>query len=118
MRNSDQSEPWNVCEDPPFGKSKPVLCSMEGTWRLVSQDNMEECMKALGLTPNVIIMVMRSDMMLTIYEDIDKRWKIMTEANIKAKSIRGYRTANFKMTANKFLLGEAKPELLEDWDPR
>ena len=60
----------------------------------------------------------RSDCMVTMYEDLDKQWKILTETCVKAKSIRGYKTKNFKMTANKFQLGVAKPELLEDWDPR
>jgi len=118
MLIKDPDEPWNVCESPPFGKFKPKLGSMEGIWRLVSTEHMEEVLEALGITPMVAIMVMRSDMMLTIYEDIDKQWKILTETSIKAKSIRGYRTRNYKMTANKFIPGEAKPELLEDWDPR
>lgn len=60
----------------------------------------------------------RSDFMVTLYEDLDKQWKILSETCVKAKSIRGYKTKSFKMTANKFRLGEAKPELLEDWDPR
>ena len=77
-----------------------------------------QVLRAIGITPMVAIMVMRSDMMLTIYEDIDHQWKILTETSIRAKSIRGYRTRNFKMTANKFNLNEPKPELLEDWDPR
>ena len=56
--------------------------------------------------------------MVTIYEDLDKQWKIMTETCVKAKSMCGYKTKSFKMTSNKFRLNEAKPELLEDWDPR
>jgi hypothetical protein len=48
----------------------------------------------------------------------DKQWKILSETSIKAKSIRGYKTRNFKLTSNKFKLNEPKPELLEDWDPR
>jgi len=56
--------------------------------------------------------------MVTIYEDLDKQWKILSETCVKAKSIRGYKTQNFKMTSNKFRIGVAKPELLEDWDPR
>jgi len=56
--------------------------------------------------------------LITIYEDIDKCWKILTETSIKARSIKGYKCRNYKMTANKFMLEEAKPELLEDWDPR
>lgn len=55
---------------------------------------------------------------MTIFEDIDKGWKIMTETSIRAKSVKGYQTRNYKMTANKFLVDEAKPEVLDDWDPR
>ena len=72
----------------------------------------------IGVTPLIAAMVMRSDYMVTIYEDLDKQWKILSETCVKAKSIRGYKTRSFKMTANKFRLGEPKPELLEDWDPR
>ncbi len=39
-------------------------------------------------------------------------------SSIKAKSIKGYKCRNYKMTSNKFMLEEAKPELLDDWDPR
>ena len=75
---------------------------------------------SIGNTPqkNFIFDFFRSDFMVTIYEDLDKQWKIMTETCVKAKSMRGYKTKSFKMTSNKFRLNEAKPELLEDWDPR
>ena len=75
---------------------------------------------SIGNTPpkNFIFYFSRSDFMVTIYEDLDKQWKIMTETCVKAKSMRGYKTKSFKMTSNKFRLNEAKPELLEDWDPR
>lgn len=65
-----------------------------------------------------VLIFCRSDFMVTMYEDLDKQWKILSETCVKAKSIRGYKTNSFKMTANKFQLGIAKPELLEDWDPR
>ena len=56
--------------------------------------------------------------MLLLIAFQDKQWKILSETSIKAKSIRGYKTRNFKLTSNKFKLNEPKPELLEDWDPR
>ena len=67
---------------------------------------------------SIYLFFFRSDFMVTMYEDLDKQWKILSETCVKAKSIRGYKTNSFKMTANKFQLGIAKPELLEDWDPR
>ena len=75
-------------------------------------------MASIGVTPLMATMVMRSEVMITVYEDIDKCWKILTETSIKARSIKGYKTRNYKMTSNKFMLEEAKSELLEDWDPR
>ena len=73
---------------------------------------------AVGTTPHVIEMVLGSETMMTIYEDIDLRWKILSETSVKARSIRGYKAKNFMMTGNKFSHKEPKPELLEDWDPR
>merc|ERR1712179_385356 len=75
-------------------------------------------MAALGVTPLMAMMTIRSDEMVTIYEELDKQWKILFESSIKAKSVRGYKTKNYKMTANKFALETPKPELLEDWDQR
>jgi len=80
--------------------------------------NMEEVLAVLGTTPHVIDMVLASETMMTIYEEIDLHWKILTETSVKARSIRGYKSKNFMMTGNKFLPKEPKPELLEDWDPR
>ena len=42
----------------------------------------------------------------------------MNETSIKAKSMKCYSTYNRKLTENKWKLGEAKPELVEDWDQR
>ena len=80
--------------------------------------NYDKYLSAIGVTPLMATMVMRSDYMITIYEDIDKCWKILAETSIKARSIKGYKCRNYKMTANKFMVDEAKPELLEDWDAR
>ena len=85
---------------------------------MVSTDNMERVLEAIGVNPRTLAMVMKADAMITIYEDIDKQWKILQETSIIAKSLRGYRTRNFKMTANKFKLDVAKPEVPEDWDLR
>ena len=89
-----------------------------GIWRLVSADNMDRVLNAVGINPRTLEMVMNADAMITIYEDIDKQWKIMSETSIIAKSLRGYRTRNFKMTANKFKLEVPKPEVMDDWDLR
>ena len=118
MKGVDVEEPWNVIEDPPCGKSRQDLKRIEGTWRLIANENFDAFLAGVGVTPLVATMVIRSETMVTIYEDLDKQWKILSETSIKAKSIRGYRTRNYKMTGNKFKLEEPKPELLEDWDPR
>lgn len=118
MNGNTDILPWNIVEDPPWGTNKKELYPMEGSWRLISNQNYDKYLSAIGVTPLMAQMVLRSDYMVTIYEDIDKCWKILTETAIKAKSIRGYRTRNYKMTSNKFMLDDAKPELLEDWDPR
>ena len=65
---------------------------------------MELVLEAVGANPRTLAMVMKADAMITIYEDIDRQWKILQETSIIAKSLRGYRTRNFKMTANKFKL--------------
>ena len=79
-------------------------------------------------------------MVMVIRQEEDKQWRIVNETLIKAKSVRGYRwvrgggevgrlslsdnpilpvrTNNRKWTENKFKCGEAKPELVDDWDQR
>ena len=49
---------------------------------------------------------------------MDKRWKIVYETTIKAKSMRGFATSTPKLIENKFVVGEPTPELLDDWDQR
>ena len=63
-------------------------------------------------------MVQKNEYMFSIFEDVDRCWKLCGETSIKARSIRGYKCRNYKMTSNKFMLGEPKPEVLEDWDRR
>ncbi len=70
------------------------------------------------MTPLMAAMVQKNEFLFSIYEDLDRCWKLLGEVSIKARSIRGYKCRNYKMTANKFMLGEPKPEVLEDWDPR
>ena len=88
------------------------------TFFFLRKQNYDKYLAGIGVTPLMAQMVLRSDFMITIYEDIDKCWKVLTETSIKAKSIKGYKCRNYKMTSNKFMLEEEKPELLDDWDPR
>lgn len=111
-------EPWYICADLPVSSALRTIRPIEGIWKLFQTEGMEECMTALGVRPLTLKMVMKSDMVLTIYEDIDMQWKILQETCVKAKSIKGYMTKNYKMTANKFVLGEPKPQALDDWDTR
>merc|ERR1712059_2195 len=62
--------------------------------------------------------VMRAGQVLRIQQEEDRQWRLSSETVIQAKSARGYRTRNRKWTENKFKVGEAKPEVLEDWDQR
>ena len=80
MKGVDVEEPWNVIEDPPGGKSKPIL-PVEGTWRLIGHENFDAFLSAVGVTPLVAIMVLRSDTMVTIYEDLvsQTRKKLLTQ---------------------------------------
>jgi hypothetical protein len=71
---------------------------------------------------------------MCIVQDPDDRWRIGWETAIKAKSVTGlvalppltvltfatrrYSTYNRKLTQNRFIEGEEKPELLDDWDQR
>jgi hypothetical protein len=52
-------EPWNVIEEPPLGKSKKPLKPMEGSWRLIANENFESCLLAIGATPLIAAMVLR-----------------------------------------------------------
>jgi len=91
---------------------------IEGRWKLVGNINFEEYLSEVGTGACTSDMVMRADMVLIISQEEDKQWRLAQETLIKAKSIRGYRTNNRKWTENKFKSGEAKPELLDDWDQR
>ena len=114
-RNEPISESYNGYSQTYHGQK---IIFISGIWRLVSADNMDRVLNAVGINPRTLEMVMNADAMITIYEDIDKQWKIMSETSIIAKSLRGYRTRNFKMTANKFKLEVPKPEVMDDWDLR
>jgi len=53
-------EPWNVIEEPPLGKSKKArLRPIEGSWRLISNENFDNYLVAIGATPLIAAMVMR-----------------------------------------------------------
>merc|ERR550539_1370147 len=78
----------------------------------------DDYLAALGTGACTADMVLRADMVLTVREEPDKQWRLSNETLIRAKSVRGYRTNNRKWTENKFKAGEAKPELVDDWDQR
>jgi len=99
-----------------FSPQGPDL--IEGQYALISSNNFEQYLEAIGTGPMSRTMVMRSKVQLNIGQTLDKQWQIFTETAIKAKSIRGYATYNRKLTQNKFKEGEPKPELLDDWDQR
>jgi len=63
-------------------------------------------------------MILRSNVVLKITQEVDKGWRIVSDTTIKAKSIKGFNTAASKIIENKFILEEETKELLEDWDSR
>jgi len=103
----------------PYRPPTPTVSQpVEGCWKLVGSINFEEYLAALGTGPCTQDLVMRAGMVLRIQQEEDKQWRLSSETLIQAKSARGYRTRNRKWTENKLKVGEAKPELLEDWDQR
>jgi len=91
---------------------------LEGTWKLIQCENYEKYLEKIGTGPLSLNMVMRANVVLTITQELDKHWRIVTETSIKAKSVKGYATYNRKLTENKWKSGVPKPELVEDWDQR
>ena len=51
-------------------------------------------------------------------QEADRGWRLVSETTIKARSMKGFNTAASKIIDNKFILGEAGREMLEDWDQR
>ena len=63
-KNEIQDELWNLLESPPNTQlrkpSKAMqLRPIEGSWRLIANDNYEEVLIAIGATPLVSTMVVR-----------------------------------------------------------
>jgi len=116
--SSDELAKLRVRKKSKFNPQKHQTQMIEGTFKLEASKNYEEFLAAIGTGPCSQDMVMRADMVMVISQEPDKQWRIANETLIKAKSVRGYRTNNRKWTENKFKAGEAKPELLDDWDQR
>ena len=51
--------PWNIIEDPPFGPNKKELYPIEGSWRLVANQNFDKYLASVGVTPLMAQMVLR-----------------------------------------------------------
>ena len=59
MKGVDE-EPWNVIIAPPAGHCKKrQVIPLEGSWRLIGNENFEEYLIAIGATPLTATMVMR-----------------------------------------------------------
>jgi len=89
-----------------------------GTYQMISSNKYEDYLRQNGCGPLSLNMVMRARIQLIIGKDPDDRWRIGWETAIKAKSVTGYSTCTPKLTQNRFVEGEEKPELLDDWDQR
>ena len=79
---------------------------------------MEEILRLCGAGPKIASMVLSSDMVISIQEDVSYHWWIRYEHRLKALNHLGYRTSAFKMTSNKFFPEAEKPESQDDWDKR
>jgi len=89
-----------------------------GTYKQISTNYYDEFLRKTGTGPLSLNMVMRATVRLMISQDPDDHWRIIWETAIKAKSFNGYATFNTKITQNRLLEGQPKPELLDDWDQR
>ena len=89
-----------------------------GVWCLTSSENMEEVLRLVGGGPFITSMVLKSYMLLSIQEDVDYQWWVRSEYRLKGLNHLEFRQTVNKMTSNKFLLGQEKPDVLEDWDKR
>lgn len=97
---------------------KEWFYSVEGVWYLKSSENMEEVLQLCGAGPNTMSMVLSSDMMISIQEDVSYHWWVRYEYRIKGKNHAGFTSSTYKMTSNKFFPGKEQPESLDDWDKR
>ena len=59
MRGVDE-EPWNIVVEPPLVncKKRPAM-PLEGSWKLIGNENIEPYLRAIGVTPLTATMVMR-----------------------------------------------------------
>eukprot|EP00092_Neocalanus_flemingeri_P029285 GFUD01031796.1.p1 GENE.GFUD01031796.1~~GFUD01031796.1.p1 ORF type:complete len:252 (-),score=70.20 GFUD01031796.1:451-1206(-) len=122
-RNEDENSTKSRRERKPrsfcLSNLRPALPDpLEGTFRQFQSNDYEKYLETLGVGPMIISMVIRANMVLKINQEIDKRWKFVYETSIKAKSMRGFSTNTPKLVENKFVVGEATAELLDDWDQR
>ena len=60
MRGVDEDVPWNIIEEPPLVncKKRPAM-PLEGSWKLIGNENIEAYLRAIGVTPLTATMVMR-----------------------------------------------------------
>jgi len=97
---------------------KDSYYSLEGVWYMTSSENIDKVLRLVGAGPRVSTMVLNSNLMLLLMEDIDFGWWIQYEYCFEGKTRSGYKARAYKMTSNKFWLERKKPEVLEDWAKR
>ena len=78
---------------------------------------MGEILRLVGAGPYTAEMVLDSEMVLSIQEDLDFSWWIRHEYRYKGRNRLGFKTHAHKMISNKYP-GRPTPELLDDWDKR
>ncbi len=60
MKGMDEDQPWNIIQEPPLGhcKKRPLM-PLEGSWKLIGNENFENYLVGVGVTPLIATMVMR-----------------------------------------------------------
>ena len=85
---------------------------------MTSSNNMDKVLKLIGAGPATASMVMESDMLVSLQEDVDFGWWVRYEYLFRGKNRRGFKAKAHKMTSNKFIPEAERPENVEDWDKR
>lgn len=117
----EEAEEEGKKEVKPFDLSKlapPLPDPFEGTYRQFQCENYDKFLEMVGAGKMTINMVIRAGVVLTITQEIDKRWLFHRETVFKAKSMVGMATNTRKVVENKYVLDGEVNEMLEDWDSR
>merc|ERR1712098_899615 len=84
----------------------------------VETENFEDYLGIVGAGEKTADMIMKAEHSVSLRREEDRQWRIRSEVTFKAKSRAGIIVVPPKVVENKYLPGEPKRELLQDWDLR